>query len=221
MRYKICFVQYRMLVEISYGSSRFYFYWKWPSDTRGVVGLAKKLSGKKVIYNLQDIFPDSLVTSVICDQNSIFYCIGRKVEAASLLKDNENIRFVVFGNGSEEGNLKQMIAENHLNNISLFPLQPVERVSEVYSMADVLFLVCRELKKVVCQAKRGQLWRQEYQLLLSLMPIVKWKNNKPGVDIVLMLEMHGHWRMLFCKCTIFRNGRKYLDIEHGSMLKRK
>lgn len=155
----------------------------------GVVGLAKKLSGKKVIYNLQDIFPDSLVTSVICDQNSIFYCIGRKVEAASLLKDNENIRFVVFGNGSEEGNLKQMIAENHLNNISLFPLQPVERVSEVYSMADVLFLVCRELKK--------------------------------GVDIVLMLEMHGHWRMLFCKCTIFRNGRKYLDIERGSMLKRK
>ena len=35
--------------------------------TQGVVvGLAKKVSGKKVIYNLQDIFPDSLVTSGIC-----------------------------------------------------------------------------------------------------------------------------------------------------------
>lgn len=194
--------------------------------TQGVVvGLAKKLSGKKVIYNLQDIFPDSLVTSGICDQNSVFYHIGRKmedftyrnadhiititedmkanimgkgvpehkisvirnwidtdkvkhisridntlfdelkltrdkfyvvyagnlgkvqgvnvlVEAASLLKDNENIRFVIFGNGSEEDNLKKMIAENQLNNISMFPLQPVERVSEVYSMADVCIISC-------------------------------------------------------------------------------
>lgn len=194
--------------------------------TQGVVvGLAKKLSGKKVIYNLQDIFPDSLVTSGICDQNSIFYRIGRKmedftyrnadliititddmkanimregvpedkisvirnwidtdkvkhisridntlfdelklprdkfyvvyagnlgkvqgvnvfVEAASLLKDNDNIRFVIFGNGCEEDNLKQMIDENHLNNISMFPLQPVERVSEVYSMADVCIISC-------------------------------------------------------------------------------
>ena len=49
--------------------------------TQGViVGLAKKVSGKKVIYNLQDIFPDSLVTSGICKENSILMKIGHIME---------------------------------------------------------------------------------------------------------------------------------------------
>lgn len=49
--------------------------------TQGVVvGLAKKVSGKKVIYNLQDIFPDSLVTSGICGENSFLMKIGHAME---------------------------------------------------------------------------------------------------------------------------------------------
>ena len=45
-----------------------------------VVGLAKLVSGKKVIYNLQDIFPDSLVTSGICERNSFLMRIGHAME---------------------------------------------------------------------------------------------------------------------------------------------
>ena len=49
--------------------------------TQGIiVGLAKKVSGKKVIYNLQDIFPDSLVTSGICGENSVLMKIGHAME---------------------------------------------------------------------------------------------------------------------------------------------
>lgn len=49
--------------------------------TQGVVvGLAKKVSGKKVIYNLQDIFPDSLVTSGYCGEDSILMKIGHAME---------------------------------------------------------------------------------------------------------------------------------------------
>lgn len=194
--------------------------------TQGVVvGLAKKVSGKKVIYNLQDIFPDSLVTSGICGENSFLMKIGHAMEnftyrnadhiititddmkanivkkgvpedkisvvrnwidtdkvkhvpresnilfdelklsrdsfnvvyagnlgkvqgvdvilkAASLMKDYKDIKFVIFGNGSEEENLKEIVNDKHLDNVLMFPLQPIERVSEVYSMADVSIISC-------------------------------------------------------------------------------
>ena len=65
------------------------------------------------------------------------------VEAANLLKGNDKIHFVIFGNGSEENHLMQLISQMNLQNISRFPLQPMERVSEVYSMADVCVISCR------------------------------------------------------------------------------
>ena len=194
--------------------------------TQGVVvGLAKKVSGKKVIYNLQDIFPDSLVTSGICGENSFLMKIGYAMEnftycnadhiititddmkanimkkgvpedkisvvrnwidtdkvkhisrednflfdelklsrdefyvvyagnlgkvqgvdvilkAASLMKDYKDIKFVIFGNGSEEENLKKIVNDEQLDNVLMFPLQPIERVSEVYSTADVSIISC-------------------------------------------------------------------------------
>lgn len=194
--------------------------------TQGVVvGLAKKVSGKKVIYNLQDIFPDSLVTSGICGENSFLMKIGHTMEnftyrnadhiititddmkanimkkgvpedkisvvrnwidtdkvkhisrednllfdelklprdgfyvvyagnlgkvqgvdvilkTASLMKNNRDIKFVIFGNGSEEENLKKIVNDKHLDNVLMLPLQPIERASEVYSMADVSIISC-------------------------------------------------------------------------------
>ena len=194
--------------------------------TQGVVvGLAKKFSRKKkVIYNLQDIFPDSLVTSGICGEDSKLMRIGRKMEnftyrnadviititddmkanvvakgvdpakvkvirnwidvdriqpvnrgdnklfdefglerdkfyvvyagnlgkvqgvevilgAAEMLKNESDIHFVVFGNGSEEENIKKQA--EHMTNLSIFPLQPMDRVSEVYSMGDVSIIPCK------------------------------------------------------------------------------
>lgn len=194
--------------------------------TQGVVvGLAKKFSRKKkVIYNLQDIFPDSLVTAGICGEDSKLMKIGHKMEnftyknadviititddmkanvvgkgvdpekvkvvrnwidvnrikpvaandnklfdelglprdkfyvvyagnlgkvqgvevileAAEQLKHQDNIRFVIFGNGSEEEIIKEKAKD--LLNISIFPLQPMDRVSEVYSMGDVSIIPCK------------------------------------------------------------------------------
>lgn len=65
------------------------------------------------------------------------------VDAAEKLKDKEDIRFIIFGNGSEEEKIKKRIKDKQLTNIELFPLQPLERVSEVYSLGDVSIISCK------------------------------------------------------------------------------
>ncbi len=65
------------------------------------------------------------------------------VDAAEKLKDELGIRFIIFGNGSEEERIKNRIAEKQLKNIQVFPLQPLDRVSEVYSLGDVSIISCK------------------------------------------------------------------------------
>lgn len=65
------------------------------------------------------------------------------VDAAEKLKDESEIQFIIFGNGSEEENIKRRIAEKQLANIQLFPLQPLGRISEVYSLGDVSIIPCK------------------------------------------------------------------------------
>lgn len=196
-----------------------------PPTQGWIIGNACRLTGKKLVFNLQDIFPDSLVTSGICSENSVLMKVGRRIEnktynnathiititddmrrnvlnkgvpeqkvsvvqnwidtekvrpvkrkdnklfddlklpkdkfyvtyagnigkvqgidtlieSAELLKE-ENVHFVIFGNGSEEESIKKAVKGKNLHNVSLFPLQPIERVSEVYSLGDVNFISCK------------------------------------------------------------------------------
>lgn len=63
------------------------------------------------------------------------------LRAAERLK-NTTIEFLIFGEGSQKEQLKKMLAERQLTNIRLLPLQPYERVSEVYSLGDVSIVTC-------------------------------------------------------------------------------
>lgn len=65
------------------------------------------------------------------------------VDAAEKLQAEEEIQFVIFGNGSEEESIKKRIKDKHLTNIQLYPLQPLEWVSEVYSLGDISIIPCK------------------------------------------------------------------------------
>lgn len=65
------------------------------------------------------------------------------VDAAEKLQAEEEIQFIIFGNGSEEESIKKRIKDKHLTNIQLYPLQPLERVSEVYSLGDISIIPCK------------------------------------------------------------------------------
>lgn len=52
------------------------------------------------------------------------------------------IQFVIVGEGSEEEHLRSLASSMSLNNLLFRPLQPVSRVAEVYSMADIAYISC-------------------------------------------------------------------------------
>ena len=66
------------------------------------------------------------------------------VDCAEALKEKTDIRFVIFGSGSEKEKLEKRIADSGLANIELLPLQPMEKVSQVYSLGDASFVICKK-----------------------------------------------------------------------------
>ena len=59
------------------------------------------------------------------------------IEAAKLMKNNENIWFHIIGNGVCKNRLKEKALEYGINNISFWPMQPPELAPAIYSVADV------------------------------------------------------------------------------------
>lgn len=65
-------------------------------------------------------------------------------ECAKRLYEHSDIKFVIFGDGSQKDKLESFIKDNNLDNIYLFPMQPKERISEVYSLGNVSFVICKK-----------------------------------------------------------------------------
>ena len=66
------------------------------------------------------------------------------IEVAERLKDEDSIRFVVFGGGIGYADFETAIREKKLENVMLNPLLPQERVSEVYGIGDIALIVCKQ-----------------------------------------------------------------------------
>ena len=203
------------------------------SSTPPILGataaLVKKINNIPMVYNLQDIFPDSLVGTGLAKKGGLLWKIGRVVEnftyrnadkiivisqdfkrnimakgvpeekieviynwvdenavqpvakeenplyeefglsreaftvvyagnlgnaqnigilldAAKRFNENEKqaVQFVIFGTGGLEEDIRRRITDEDLTNVRLLPLQPYERVSQVYSLGDACVVSCKE-----------------------------------------------------------------------------
>lgn len=65
------------------------------------------------------------------------------MDAATRLREHDNIQFIIFGKGGLEKEIRKQIDEKNLTNIKLLPLQPYERVSYVYSLGNVDVVSCK------------------------------------------------------------------------------
>ncbi len=196
-----------------------------PPTQGWIAGMVAKKHKVPFIYSLQDIFPDSLVTTGLTRRNSFLWKTGRKFEnstyrkcsriivisdsmkknlqakgvhdglirvvsnwidlnaiypiskednklfdefciprddfivlyagnfgaaqgadiildAAEQLQNEKKIKFVIFGAGSGYKSAEEKARV--LPNVFIHPLLPQERVSEVYSMGDVILITCKK-----------------------------------------------------------------------------
>lgn len=194
-----------------------------PPIKGAMAGLAKKFNHKPIVYNLQDIFPDSLVGTGLAKKGGLLWRIGRLIEnytyknadkivvisedfkknimekgvsedkieviynwvdekAVTPIANNQNplfeefglsreeftvvyagnlgnaqnisvildaaymlpkVQFAIFGTGGLEEEIRRRVATDNLVNVHINPLQPVERVSQVYSLGDVCVVSCK------------------------------------------------------------------------------
>ena len=194
---------------------------------QGVLGgILKKIKKVPFVYNLQDIFPDSLVGTGLAKKDGILWKIGRVIEnftyknadkiivisedfkrnimakgvpeekieviynwvdekavvdvpreenvlfdrynldrnkfyisycgnigltqnlqtlteVAKALESNEDIQFVLVGNGAYKQELEKIIKERSITNITLLPFQPYEEISHVFSLGDVSLVISK------------------------------------------------------------------------------
>lgn len=66
------------------------------------------------------------------------------IDAAKKLKAHSGIKFIIFGSGGMEQELKNEITTHNLKNVKMLPLQSVERVPMVYSLGDVCVVACKK-----------------------------------------------------------------------------
>ena len=188
--------------------------------------LVKWLRHKPVVYNAQDIFPDSLVGTGLTKKGSLIWKIGRVVEkitykysdkiivisedfksnlidkgvpeekivviynwvdqnavvdiprsenilfdrygldknkfyityngnigltqnmdmlleVAKALEANEEIQFVLVGNGAYLDQVQQIVKDRNITNVHLLPFQPYEEISHVFSLGDVSLVISK------------------------------------------------------------------------------
>ena len=192
-----------------------------------MAAMVKKFTKVPIVYNLQDIFPDSLVGAGMAKRGGVLWKIGRVVEnityrnadriivisddfkknimakgvpeekivvvynwvdenavvpvekdanplydelgidrekfsvvyagnfghaqnidvtiaAAERLRDVDDLQFLMFGTGGLVEDYKKIAQEKGLKNMFFFPLQPVEKVSQVYSLGDLGIVACKK-----------------------------------------------------------------------------
>ncbi len=65
------------------------------------------------------------------------------MEVAKALEANEDIQFVLVGNGAYREKLEQIIKERNITNVTLLPFQPYEDISHVFSLGDVSLVISK------------------------------------------------------------------------------
>ena len=142
------------------------------------------------------------------------------IKAAEYLRLRDDIRFIIIGDGVLKEKIKEHIAQSKLNNIHMFPMQPLEKVSFVYSLGDVGLVSLKPgVSKSAMPSKTWSIMSAgrpvicEIDSYSELNEIVK--NNKCGIciepgDYVGMANAIVELSKLESLNEMGKNGRKYV-----------
>lgn len=66
------------------------------------------------------------------------------VDVAAKLKDNEEIGFVIIGEGAEKQKLEQRVTQENLTNVTMLPFQDYSDIAYVFSLGDMGLLISKK-----------------------------------------------------------------------------
>lgn len=227
IRYLLCSINYYFIAVFKYRHVDIINIGSTPPIMGATAAIIKKRIKKPIVYNLQDIFPDSLVGTGMAKRGGVLWKIGRCLEnytyknvdkiivpsedfklnimnkgvpinkieviynwidsnlivpiekeknplytelkitrnkfyvvyagnlgfaqnviillkAAQILKYENDIGFLIFGTGGLKHEYEDFAKKNELSNVNFFPLQPLEKVSYVYSLSDASLVACKK-----------------------------------------------------------------------------
>lgn len=106
----------------------------------------------KVVYVEREKNP--LFDKYNLDRNKFYICysgnlghtqnLNLLVDAAAKLKDNEDIGFVIIGEGAEKEKLEQRVSEENLTNVTMLPFQDYSDIACVFSLGDMGLLISKK-----------------------------------------------------------------------------
>lgn len=116
--------------------------------TQGLLcGLVKKRLKVPFVYNLQDIFPDSLVNTGLTKKGSIIWKIGRKIEnftynsADKIIVISDDFKKNIMDKGVPEE--KIVVVPNWVNTDNVYPVEREKNILfDRYDMDRSLFYIC-------------------------------------------------------------------------------
>lgn len=89
------------------------------------------------------------------------------INAAEIVKDEENIQFIFVGDGPEKQDLIKMAQERGLNNVTFLPLQPKKNMPKIVASMDAAIIPLRKLELF-----KGALPSKMFETLASEIPII-------------------------------------------------
>ena len=70
--------------------------------------------------------------------------LGAALDAASLLRQERDVRFVLIGEGSDKRRLQEIAQRRRLTNVSFLPSQPRDEMTVIWNLADIALATLRE-----------------------------------------------------------------------------
>lgn len=78
--------------------------------------------------------------------HGLAHALDNVVEAAELLANNNQIKFVFAGSGADKPRIEGLVKEKGLKNVAFIPRQPKEKMPQLWSLCDVSLIHLKDTK---------------------------------------------------------------------------
>ena len=76
--------------------------------------------------------------------HGLAHALDTIIEAAELLKTEDDIRVVLAGGGADRSRLERLVETRGLSNVVLIPMQPKEKMQKIWSLCDVSLVTLKD-----------------------------------------------------------------------------